>query len=280
MLIKIELGKCIKGGNMAEVEWIKIVTEFFDDDKIKLIENTPEADMILIIWIKLLTLAGKKNHAGYIFLTEKIPYNDEMLATIFNRPLNTIRLALATFKRLEMIIIDEAGIIKIINWEKHQNIEGMERIRELGRARLKKFRDKNKQIEGPKKECNVTETFRNGIDKIRIEKNREEKENSKEIQNAISRSLEEKPIKPKIEPIEFDREIYSWHGINDKDIEIWEKAFPNINIGEQLMLIREYFKKNSKAAKDIEERFKNRFGIYIYDWMERAEKYRIKDSKK
>jgi len=265
---------------MAEVEWIKIVTEFFDDDKIKLIENTPEADMILIIWIKLLTLAGKKNHAGYIFLTEKIPYNDEMLATIFNRPLNTIRLALATFKRLEMIIIDEAGIIKIINWEKHQNIEGMERIRELGRARLKKFRDKNKQIEGPKKECNVTETFRNGIDKIRIEKNREEKENSKEIQNAISRSLEEKPIKPKIEPIEFDREIYSWHGINDKDIEIWEKAFPNINIGEQLMLIREYFKKNSKAAKDIEERFKNRFGIYIYDWMERAEKYRIKDSKK
>ena len=115
--------------------------------------------------------------------------------------------------------------------------------------------------------------------KVKYSKEENSKE-IKEIQNAISRSLAEKPIKNKIEPIEFDREIYSWHGINDKDIERWEKAFPNINIGEQLMLIREYFKKNPKAAKDIEERFKNRFGIYIYDWLERAEKYRIKDSSK
>jgi len=28
---------------MAEVKWIKLVTEFFDDEKIKLIEAMPEA---------------------------------------------------------------------------------------------------------------------------------------------------------------------------------------------------------------------------------------------
>lgn len=125
---------------MAEVEWIKIVTAFFDDDKITLIENTPEADMVLIIWIKLLCLAWKKNRAGYIFLTEKIPYTDEMLATVFNRPLNTVRLALATFKKLEMINMDAAGVIKITNWEKHQNIEGMERIREGNRIRQQRYK--------------------------------------------------------------------------------------------------------------------------------------------
>ena len=107
---------------MAEVKWIKLLTGMFDDEKIKLIENTPEADMVLIIWIKLLTLAGKKNQAGFIFLTEKIPYTDEMLATIFKRPLNTIRLALSTFQKLEMIDMNKAGVIKITNWEKHQNI--------------------------------------------------------------------------------------------------------------------------------------------------------------
>ena len=126
---------------MAEVKWIKLLTEMFDDEKIKLIEAVPEADMILVIWIKLLTLAGKKNMNGYIFLTENIPYTDEMLATIFNRPLNTIRLALETFKKFKMINYNGEGQIKISNWEKHQNIEGMERIREGNRIRQKRFKD-------------------------------------------------------------------------------------------------------------------------------------------
>ena len=257
---------------MAEVEWIKILTAMFDDEKIKLIENTPEADMVLIIWIKLLCLAGKKNRGGHIFLTEKIPYTDEMLATVFNRPLNTIRLALDTFKKLEMI----EGNIKIVNWEKHQNIEGMDRIRELGRKRLQKFRAKVKEIEAPKTDGNVTETFCNGIDKIRVDKIREEEE-IKEVQNLISKSLGEKP-KEKAKPnnIEFDQEILSWHGIDDDIIDDWVKRFPTIEVGLELMKIREYFKENPGAAKDIEERFKGRFGIYIDDWLDRAEKYKIK----
>ena len=64
---------------MAEVKWIKLLTEMFDDEKIKLIEAVPEADMILVIWIKLLTLAGKKNMNGYIFLTENIPSSYSIL---------------------------------------------------------------------------------------------------------------------------------------------------------------------------------------------------------
>jgi len=100
----------------------------------------PDADMILIIWIKLLTLAGKKNMNGYIFLTENIPYTDEMLSTIFKRPLNTIRLALDIFKKFGMINYDNDGILQITNWEKHQNIEGMEKIREGNKIRQQRFR--------------------------------------------------------------------------------------------------------------------------------------------
>ncbi|WP_202905980.1 phage replisome organizer N-terminal domain-containing protein, partial [Clostridium botulinum] len=49
---------------IAEVKWIKIVTDIFDDEKILLIENMPEADSIIVIWFKLLCLAGKMNNSG------------------------------------------------------------------------------------------------------------------------------------------------------------------------------------------------------------------------
>ena len=47
---------------MSDVKWIKITTGIFDDDKILLIESLPEADSIIVIWFKLLCLAGKQNN--------------------------------------------------------------------------------------------------------------------------------------------------------------------------------------------------------------------------
>jgi len=128
---------------LSEVKWIKLVTEFFDDEKIKLIEAMPEADMVLVIWIKLLTLAGKKNMNGYIFLTKNIPYTDEMLATIFNRPVNTIRLALDIFKKFKMINYDNNGILQMSNWEKHQNIEGLDKIKKANRIRQQRYKEQH-----------------------------------------------------------------------------------------------------------------------------------------
>lgn len=131
---------------MADVKWIKLSTSMFDDEKIRLIEQMPDADTILIIWMKLLTQAGKTNSSGYIFLSENIPYTDEMLATIFNRPLSTVRLALKTFEELGMIGIDESSFISITNWERHQNIEGLERIRIQNRERKRRQREREKKV--------------------------------------------------------------------------------------------------------------------------------------
>lgn len=117
----------------------------FDDSKIKYIEALPERDKIITIWIKLLTLAGKYNEQGYIMLSENLPYNEEMLANEFNRPLNSIRLALQTFETLGMTEIVQ-GVIKISNWEKHQNIEGLDKIREQNRLRKQKQRERQKLL--------------------------------------------------------------------------------------------------------------------------------------
>lgn len=130
---------------MPEVKWIKITTTMFEDEKIDFIESLPEADTILIIWVKLLTLAGKCNAGGYIFLTENIPYTEEMLAHKFRRPLSTVKLALETFQRLGMVQINEHSIY-ITNWEKHQNVEKLEAIREYNRLAKQKQRQKQKLL--------------------------------------------------------------------------------------------------------------------------------------
>jgi predicted phage replisome organizer len=131
---------------MAEVKWIKITVAMFEDEKIKLIESMPEKDSILIIWIKLLAQAGKTNASGYLYLNENIPFTDEMLATIFNRPLNTVRMALEVFEKFGMIEIDNNQFISISNWEKHQNVDGLEKIREQERLRKQKQREKQKLL--------------------------------------------------------------------------------------------------------------------------------------
>jgi predicted phage replisome organizer len=126
---------------MAEVKWIKIVTDVFNDEKIKLIEMMPDADTLLVIWFKILCLAGKSNRSGMLMLSDKIHYNDEMLSNIFNRPLTTIRLALKAFEEFGMIeIIDNTYYIS--NWEKHQSVESLDKIREQTKARVQKHRSK------------------------------------------------------------------------------------------------------------------------------------------
>lgn len=126
---------------MSDVKWIKLSTHMFEDEKIRLIECMPDADTILVIWVKLLAQAGKTNASGYIYLNENIPYTDEMLATIFNRPIATVRLALRTFRDFGMIEISDNQFINICNWEKHQNLAALEKIREQTRNRVAKHRE-------------------------------------------------------------------------------------------------------------------------------------------
>lgn len=145
---------------MAEVKWIKIVTDIFDDEKMLLIDGLPESDGIIVIWFKLLCMAGKQNNGGVLMLNDKIAYTDEMLATIFRRKLNIVRLALETFERFGMIeIVDNA--ITIPNWEKHQSLDKLERVREQGRKRVAEHRKKQKLIASSNcnADCNVTEAL-------------------------------------------------------------------------------------------------------------------------
>jgi len=152
---------------MTDVKWIKLNIGIFDDEKIKLIDAMPEKDAIFVIWIKLLTLAGKVNDGGQVYITETLPYNEEMLSTIFNRPVSIIRLAISTFVTLQMITVTE-NVINILNWGKHQSIDELQKMKEMNRLRQAKYRQNKGLLE--ENNSNVKQTLRNGIDKIRIDK--------------------------------------------------------------------------------------------------------------
>ena len=116
----------------SDVKWIKITTDIFDDEKILMIESMPSADSIIVIWFKLLTFAGKQNNDGVFLMSNRIAYTDEMLASIFRRDVNTVRLALKAFVQFGMIeIID--NVITIPNWNKHQTLDAYEKKKERDR---------------------------------------------------------------------------------------------------------------------------------------------------
>ncbi len=156
---------------MSEIKWIKITTDIFDDEKMCLIDALPDRDAIIVIWIKLITLAGKLNRKGVLAISKNIVYTDEMLAQTFHRPLNTVRMALEVFENFGMVEkID--GVIMLPNWEKHQNIDGMEKIKEQNRNRAARHRQKQKLLAQNNESNvisnvtdNVTVTHSNAIDK-------------------------------------------------------------------------------------------------------------------
>lgn len=171
---------------MADVKWIKIVTDIFDDEKILLVESMPSADSIIVIWFKLLCLAGKNNNSGVFTLSDKIAYTDEMLATIFRRDLNTVRLALKTFENFGMIEIVN-NVITIPNWSKHQNLDQLEARKEYMRDYMKEYREKQRLLA----DCKVNSKTNN-------ESNSKANVNAlEEDKNKIREDKEKKEIKHK-----------------------------------------------------------------------------------
>lgn len=143
---------------MAEVKWIKLTTDMFDNRKIKHLRRLPEGNSIVLIWVMLLTMAGRCNSGGMIFLTENIPYTPKMLADELDFEENTVQLALNALEQLNMIVTNQ-GFFAIAGWEEYQNIEGMDKIREQTRQRVAKYREKQKALP-----CSVTVTQGNATE--------------------------------------------------------------------------------------------------------------------
>lgn len=211
---------------MADVRWIKIVTDVFDDEKILLIETMPEADSIIVIWFKLLCLAGKQNNSGVFTLHGRIPYTDEMFATIFRRPLNTVRLALKLFEQYRMIEIINSTVT-IPNWAKHQSIDRIEARNKYMREYMANYRENQRKIASginPETDNSKHNSKDNGKDNG--------KANSKLIVNPLEKRREEEIREDEEEDVRGDGnvDLDLPFGITEDEIQANKEAMNRVEI--------------------------------------------------
>ena len=145
-----------------DVKWVKLTTDMFDNRKIKHLRRLPDGNNIVLIWVMLLTMAGRCNSNGMIFLTENIPYTPKMLADELDFEENTVILALQALESLDMIMTD-GKYFTIAGWEEYQNVEGLDKIREQTRERVAKCRER-KRLSNGNATCNATVTQGNAIE--------------------------------------------------------------------------------------------------------------------
>lgn len=259
---------------MGEVKWIKIATQIFDNRKIRQIEVFPEGDAIIVIWFKLLCLAGNVNDNGMIYITEEVPYTESMLAVQFGKPQSTIELALGVLEKFGMIrIIDD--ILCISNWEKYQNIEGMERIREQNRTRKRNQRERERLSIGT---SHVMSRDSHATDKEEDIEKEKERENTSpdETQETIVKVIdylnqklntEYKPTNAHTERIIIDRIVEGYKyddfvNVINKKYDEWHddpKMYSNLNpstlFGDKF---EKYINQPAAAPKKTKANFKER----------------------
>lgn len=129
---------------MSEIKWVKITTDMFDNPKIKFLRRLSHGNSCVLIWIMLITIAGRCNAGGKIFITEGLPYDNKDLADELGFPENVLKHALQQFEMLDMIEKDGKYIV-LTGWEEYQNIQGLELIREQNRKRKQRQREKDKE---------------------------------------------------------------------------------------------------------------------------------------
>lgn len=130
---------------MAETEWIKLYLKTFRTSrKISAIERMKNGDTFIVIWFKLLCLAGEINDDGAVYITPKVPFDSISLADELKKPRTVVDAAIKVFEEHDMLFRDDAGFIQILNWEKYQNVDRLAELREYNRIAQRKSRERKK----------------------------------------------------------------------------------------------------------------------------------------
>lgn len=244
---------------MAEIKWIKITTDMFDNRKIRHLRRLPDGNSIVLIWVMLLTMAGRCNSSGMIFLTENIPYTPKMLADELDFEENTVKLALSALEQLNMIVTDN-GFFSIAGWDEYQNIEGMEKIREQNRIRKQKQRAKAALLEPGHVMSRDSHATDKEEDKDKEKKKKKEIKtysDDADLNRSILAFMEfRKSIKKPMTDHAVDLLISKLNGmtsyipeqieiINQSIVNGWQGVFPLKN--EQAQTVRQGYQKQTKA---------------------------------
>lgn len=168
---------------MDEVTWIKVVTDIFDNPKIKQIENMPSGPSLVLLWLKLLCLCGARNCGGRMMLTDKMPYDADMLSVEFRQPLRMVKYGLDVFESFGMIERVD-GVIEIPSWDKYQSGDKLAQIREYNRLAKQRSRERRRLLQAAPQNVNdMSRTVNDTSFDSHVTVNAEEEELDKEYQS-------------------------------------------------------------------------------------------------
>lgn len=261
---------------MGQISWIKLATNMFEDEKIKLIQTLPDGNSIVLFWIKLLTLAGKTNDKGLIYLGNGISYNDEMLATITNLSTSVVRSGIKTLQEFGMIEITEENYIQIVNWIKHQNVEGMERVRDgnaerqrvyyyrkklekLGiNAKNKAFPDDSESLKAIYERANNEPNVRLMLANRPDEDEEEDKEEDIDIDTSF---IQGKSDGLYVLPLKNNKNFY----ITEKYINQLSEHFESLNLHNEILMMGKWLSEDESRLKD-----ENYMNTFIENWLSQS----------
>lgn len=84
--------------------------DLFNDNIFLVMEGHPKADTIILIWLKLLCLADESDRDNPLMLTDDVPFNESMIASVFRKPVEIVEEALTYFESLNLIRRDKGYI--------------------------------------------------------------------------------------------------------------------------------------------------------------------------
>ena len=173
---------------MAETEWIKLYLKTFRTSrKISAIERMKNGDTFIVIWFKLLCLAGEINDGGAIYITPKFPFDFISLADEVKKPRAIVESAIKVFEEHDMLTRDGKGFMWITNWERYQNVDRLAEIREYNRVAKQKSREKQKNFSQNVNDKSMT----NGLTSQSCQETEEEGDKEISFIHSISRAKNE-----------------------------------------------------------------------------------------
>ena len=240
---------------MTKVSWIRLEIDMFDNKKIRHIRKLPEGNNIVLIWMMLLTMAGRCNSNGIIFLTENIPYTNKMLADELDFDESVIELALTILEKFGMITRD-GTLLSIPGWEEHQNIDGLEKIREQTRKRVAEHRKRQKELSEEERTPEIPEQIScekdlvkpGDVQKVVDEWNKLQQFGIQPIARMTSRRTQ--MLKARIREYGMDKVMEALENVQNSDFLMGKKTDFAISF--------EWFVKPNNFLKILENKYHNR----------------------
>ena len=198
--------------------WLQLVNDFYDSDRMLYLESMPGGQAYSHFYTKLLLKSVRTG--GVLRLSEKVAYNEYMLASFTRMPLNTVHEAMEQLMLLDLVEIWEDGTIFL------PELEGMVGSETIWAGKKRKVREKKQSCED-----NVPEECENCEDNVLEEcENREDnvpRNKRKETKNKIHNNKEEKnkedapegahtrPVKKADEKNKYGE--YGWVRLTDRE---------------------------------------------------------------